>query len=169
MLYYSVTMKHKRKGITMEHLTKEEVLKIFKEEGSYLSDPKDYRPGMIIDETPKVIRDSILNDDNDDVERTLEGLKELDEYESKHVKGARETAKRLIRFRESNKFVTEIENEWNPIVYSIADLVVNSDPMSIEDVNKVVNKLNEFVNKTNTKIWALYAERNSNKENNHGK
>lgn len=67
----------------MKLLTKEEVLQIFQEEGSYLSDPADISPDKICNETSKAIRDSILSDDNGDVEATLEALKELDELEKK--------------------------------------------------------------------------------------
>lgn len=72
----------------MEFLTENEVLKILKED-SYLSSPEDYRPGMIIDETPKAIRDNILNDNN---------------KISKHVEGALETIKRLNNIKSLNKY-----------------------------------------------------------------
>ena len=67
----------------MKLLTKEEVLQIFQEEGSYLSDPADISPDKFCNETPKAIRDSILSGNNNDVEDTLEALKRLDALEKK--------------------------------------------------------------------------------------
>ena len=48
----------------MEFITKEDVLQIFHEDGSYLSDPADISPDKFCNETPKVIRDSILREDD---------------------------------------------------------------------------------------------------------
>ena len=67
----------------MEFITKEDVLQIFHEDGSYLSDPADISPDKFCNETPKVIRDSILSGNNNDVEDALEALKRLDALEKK--------------------------------------------------------------------------------------
>ena len=67
----------------MEFITKEDVLQIFHEDGSYLSDPADISPDKFCNETPKVIRDSILSGNNNDVEDALEALKRLDTLEKK--------------------------------------------------------------------------------------
>ena len=67
----------------MEFITKEDVLQIFHEDGSYLSDPADISPDKFCNETPKAIRDSILSGNNNDVEDALEALKRLDALEKK--------------------------------------------------------------------------------------
>ena len=100
----------------MSHLTEEQVLEILKED-SYLSDPKDYKEGMIIDETPKAIRDSILSDDNHHVEGVLEALKRLDEYEDKlygvtpRQKKAKEDLDNLVKGIKECKEQIDILNE----------------------------------------------------------
>ena len=60
-----------------EELSKEFVLKEFKENGSYLSNPEDFSKDKLCNETPEKIRDSILNGNND-VEDTLKALEEWD-------------------------------------------------------------------------------------------
>lgn len=67
----------------MEFITQEEVLQIFHEDGSYLSDPADISPDKFCNETPKVIRDSILSGNNNDVEDALKALERLDALEKK--------------------------------------------------------------------------------------
>lgn len=67
----------------MEFITKEDVLQIFHEDGSYLSDPADISPDKFCNETPKVIRDSILREDDSHIQGALETLKRLDALEKK--------------------------------------------------------------------------------------
>lgn len=63
----------------MERLTEDFVLKIFKKEGSYLSDAKDFAADKLCNETPKEIRDSILNGNHNDIEDTLKAIQEIEE------------------------------------------------------------------------------------------
>lgn len=67
----------------MEFITKEDVLQIFHEDGSYLSDPADISPDKFCNETPKAIRDSILREDDSHIQGALEALKRLDALEKK--------------------------------------------------------------------------------------
>lgn len=64
----------KYKDCSMTLLTEDFVLEVFESEGCYLSDSADISTDKFCDETPEIIRKSILDDTNNDIKNVLEAL-----------------------------------------------------------------------------------------------
>lgn len=142
-------------------LTKNEVLKTFKEEGSYLSDPEDYEEGMIIDETPKAIRDSILNENNNDVENALEDLKKLDEFEDNIYKTPRqEKVKKDLENLKStlNKLSNECkEKEEENLIKALAEVYEPEDYTSKKEHARIF-KLDYYIKGMSEIFHTIYRD-----------